>query len=228
MITRAKKRVSKHRVAKEASTPVLPDSVTPDQAAESPSKREQILNAVVTVFSTRGYRATLVDEIAREAGVAKGTLYLYFQSKEQMYMEALRENIEKLHALTVARMEEASSTWDKIKALIAVRLEFGKAHKKFLRIYLSEFAVSYAARGKSSERLRTLVQKESELLQRVFEKGIRAGEVRAAPPEQLVAILQDIVRGIMASRLTGFRSSESELDPDLIVDLLRKGLGASN
>lgn len=223
MVTRTKKQVSTRRI-EEASTPNLSGSVS-DQAAQSPSKREQILDAAVTVFSTRGYRATLVDEIAQEAGVAKGTLYLYFQSKEQMYMEALRENIEKLHALTSARMEEASSTWDKIKALVAARLEFGKTHKDFLRIYLYEFAVSYAAQGKVSQRIKALVQKESDQLRCIFEKGIRAGEVRAAPPEQLVAILQDIVRGIMAGRVIEMRPSESELNADQIVDLLRKGLG---
>ena len=48
-----------------------------------------------------------------------------------MYLEAFRENGEKLHELTVARMGEASSTWDKIKAFVAVRLAFGETNKDF-------------------------------------------------------------------------------------------------
>ena len=220
------KRVSKDRIDKEASTSVRPSSKERlDLAAGPPSRREQILSAAVRVFSTRGYRETLVDEIAHEAGVAKGTLYLYFQSKEEMYLEAFRENIEQLHALSVARMDEASSTWDKIKALVAVRLELGETHKDFLRIYLAEFAGSFTGQGEWYERLRSLVRRDSDLLKGVFLKGIKNGEVRALPVEQLVATFQYVMGGLMASRVVKLRLSDIEPDPDLIIDLLRKGLG---
>jgi len=193
--------------------------------AEAPSKREQILNAAVTVFSTRGYRATLVDEIAQEAGVAKGTLYLYFSSKEEMYLEAFRENVEKLHKLTLERMEGAHSTWDKIKAFIAVRLEFGETNKNFLRIYLSEFVGTLMGRGEWSEQLRAMLRRESDFLRNLFREGIKAGEVRDVPVDQLVSMLHYTVGGIMTSRVTEIRLTEAHLDPDMIVELLRKGLG---
>jgi len=192
---------------------------------ESSSKREQILNAAVVVFSTRGYRATLVDEIAQKAGVAKGTLYLYFKSKEEMYLEAFRENVERLHEQTLERIENARSTWDKIKAFVIVRLEFGETHKDFLRIYLSEFVGTLMGRGAWSEQLRAMLQRESDLLRDLFRKGIEAGEVRDVPVEQLVSMLHYTVGGIMTSRVTEIRLTEVQLDPDMIVELLRKGLG---
>ncbi len=195
------------------------------QTADSSTKRRQILDAAVKVFSTRGYRATLVDEIAQEAGVAKGTLYLYFASKQEMYFQAFRENVEKLHDATVVRMEEASSTWDKIKAFIAVRLEFGETHKEFLRIYLSEFAGTFTGKGEWSEQLNELLRRESDLLRKLFRHGIQAREVREVPADQLVSMLHYMVAGLMASRVTAIRITEAELNPDLIVDLLRKGLG---
>ncbi len=198
---------------------------TTSQAAEAPSKREQILNAAITVFSTRGYRATLVDEIAHEAGVAKGTLYLYFRSKKEMYLEAFRENVEKLHKLTLERLDEAHTTWDKIKAFITVRLEFAETHKDFLRIYLSEFVGTLMGRGEWSEQLRALLRRETDVLRDVFRKGIKAGEVRDVPVEQLVSMLYYTVGGITTSRVTEICLTEAQLDPDLIVELLRKGLG---
>ncbi len=196
------------------------------QIAEQPSKREQILKAAVTVFSTRGYRSTLVDEIAQEAGVAKGTLYLYFGSKEEMYLEAFRENVERLHEATLAGMKEGSSAWDKIKAFVAVRLEFGEAHKDFLRIYLSEFAGTLMGKGEWVEQMKALLRKESDLLSDVFREGIQAGQVRALPVEQLVSTLHYTVGGILASRITEMRLVEAaDLDADIIVDLLRTGMG---
>jgi len=212
-----------------SSTGMTDQSVIPVQTtirpAEALSKREQILNAAVTVFSTRGYRATLVDEIAQEAGVAKGTLYLYFSSKEEMYLEAFRENVEKLHKLTLERMEGAHSTWDKIKAFIAVRLEFGETNKNFLRIYLSEFVGTLMGRGEWSEQLRAMLRRESDFLRNLFREGIKAGEVRDVPVDQLVSMLHYTVGGIMTSRVTEIRLTEAHLDPDMIVELLRKGLG---
>ncbi len=217
-----KDRMSKKRVPTNRLTS---DMRANHQIAEQTSKREQILDAAVRVFSTRGYRATLVDEIAQEAGVAKGTLYLYFASKEEMYFQAFRVNVEKLHEATIVRMEEVSSTWDKIKAFITVRLEFGETHKEFLRIYLSEFAGTFTGKGEWSEQLNELLRRESDLLRNLFRQGIEAREVRAVPADQLVSMLHYMVAGVMASRVTAIRITEAELNPDLIVDLLRKGLG---
>jgi AcrR family transcriptional regulator len=200
---------------------------TSNQTVEPSPRRGQILSAAVLVFSARGYRESLVDEIAQEAGVAKGTLYLYFKSKEEMYLEAFRENVEQLHELTVERMRKARSTWDKIKAFVAVRLEFGETHKDFLRIYLSEFVGTLMRRGEWSERLQVLLRRESDLLRDTFRRGIRAGEVRRVPVEQLVSMLQYMVGGIVTSRITEIRLTEAHLDPDMIVELLRKGIGAA-
>ncbi|MFB3904240.1 MAG: TetR/AcrR family transcriptional regulator [Acidobacteriota bacterium] len=196
-----------------------------DMQAEPSSKREKILKAAVSVFSARGYRSTLVDEIAQEAGVAKGTLYLYFKSKEEIYLEAFRENVERLHEVTVRRIDEAHTTWDKIKAFIAARLEFGETNKHFLRIYLSEFVGSLTGREEWAKQLKTAFQRESDLLRAVFEKGIEAGEVREIPVEQLVSMLYYAVGGILMSRVTAIRLTEAQLDADMIVELLRKGLG---
>jgi AcrR family transcriptional regulator len=195
------------------------------QAEDQSSKKEQILRAAVAVFSRRGYRATLVDEIAQEAGVAKGTLYLYFSSKEQMYLEAFQDNVQKLHQLTLDRMEEAHSTWEKIRAFVTVRLETAETHKDFFRIYLSEFVGTLMGRGEWSEQLKATLRRESDLLGDVFRKGIKAGEVRDVPVEQLVSMLRYTVGGIVTSRVAEIRFTEAQLDPDLIVELLRRGFG---
>jgi len=190
------------------------------------SKREKILDAAVAVFSDRGYRATLVDEIAQEAGVAKGTIYLYFKSKEEMYLEAFRANVEKLREQTVQRMEEARSTWDKIKAFVSVPAEFGETNKNFLRIYLTEFTGvgSIGERAPWAEELKGILRRDSDLLREVFRKAIETGEVREVPVEQLVTMLQYTVGGMMISRVTDIRLSDDNLDPEMIVDLFRQWL----
>src|SRR4051794_4094634 len=63
----------------------------PDPRAErQAARREAILSAALDEFSARGFAATRLDDIARRAGVAKGTIYLYFRDKESLFQELVR------------------------------------------------------------------------------------------------------------------------------------------
>src|SRR5208282_2876327 len=71
-------------------------------AKSSPRRREQklhrqeeILAAAFEVFAAHGYEATRIDEVARQAGIAKGTIYLYFRNKERLFQAVVRNLIPK-------------------------------------------------------------------------------------------------------------------------------------
>ena len=59
--------------------------------ARNAARREAILSAALDEFSLRGFEAARLDDVARRAGVAKGTIYLYFQGKESLLQELIRE-----------------------------------------------------------------------------------------------------------------------------------------
>jgi AcrR family transcriptional regulator len=58
-------------------------------------RQEEILTAAFKVFSAHGYEATRIDDVAREAGIAKGTIYLYFRNKEQLFRAVVRSLVQK-------------------------------------------------------------------------------------------------------------------------------------
>jgi AcrR family transcriptional regulator len=58
--------------------------------ARSAARREAILSAALDEFSASGFAATRLDDVARRAGVAKGTIYLYFRDKESLFQELIR------------------------------------------------------------------------------------------------------------------------------------------
>jgi AcrR family transcriptional regulator len=58
--------------------------------ARSAARREAILSAALDEFSARGFEATRLDDVARAAGIAKGTIYLYFRDKEDLFQELVR------------------------------------------------------------------------------------------------------------------------------------------
>lgn len=66
-------------------------SKEPEETDAQERKRRRILEAATDLFTHHGYRKTSVDDVAREAGVAKGTVYLYFKTKADLMMQAIIE-----------------------------------------------------------------------------------------------------------------------------------------
>ncbi|MDR7463608.1 MAG: helix-turn-helix domain-containing protein, partial [Armatimonadota bacterium] len=86
---------------------------------ERQARREQILKAAEAVFSEKGFLNATTEEIAQRAEVAVGTLYLYFRSKEEMYVSLLFESLEifphkleQIRALDVSPDEKLRALWD--------------------------------------------------------------------------------------------------------------------
>lgn len=68
-------------------------TVVPFRREQGKERREQILAAALDEFSQNGFAATRLDDVAKRAGVAKGTIYLYFKDKESLFQELLRAQI---------------------------------------------------------------------------------------------------------------------------------------
>src|ERR1035438_2169122 len=130
------------------------------------------------IFAKCGYRCTTVDHIAEQTGIAKGTLYLYFKSKEEIYLTALMQDVSDLQQEASRRVRAAGTAQDKVREFVAVRLEHSERHADFWRIFFSEFsnlAVSPAAQSKvfQAAQQRSIAQLETAL-----EDGIRSEDRR--------------------------------------------------
>lgn len=90
-------------------------------AGENPEKRRQILDGARRVFSQLGFDATSVNDIAREAGVSKGTLYVYFENKEQLFAAIIDEERQHIQANLFAALEQGLPV-DETLSLFGARL----------------------------------------------------------------------------------------------------------
>lgn len=90
---------------------------------KNPEKRIRILDAALKVFATRGFYNAKVSEVAKEAGVADGTIYLYFESKDALLIALFEDRMQRLIARAndeIARTE--GTVLDKIRQAIALHL----------------------------------------------------------------------------------------------------------
>ena len=84
------RRCSEGRIPPVASGAPRPVGRPGARAKRSAERREAILAAALEEFSARGFAATRLDDVARRAGVAKGTIYLHFADKETLFQELIR------------------------------------------------------------------------------------------------------------------------------------------
>ena len=85
-------------------------------------KRERILEAAIRVFAENGFYATRVSEIAKAAGVADGTIYLYFENKDDVLISIFRDRIGKLLEILEGVIKSDRSVEDRIRRVMELQL----------------------------------------------------------------------------------------------------------
>ncbi len=185
----------------------------------------EILEAAYRVFAERGFDEATMAEIARAAGVAKGTLYLYYPSKQEIYEAALRQSAVEVDARTKAALERAAGVDGKIRAFIETKLRFFEEHRDFFR--LTERAYGYPARHASQHArlVDELRLGQVKLLDQILQQAVRRKAVRPVRTEAAAFAIFDLTRSIVTQRLRG--ASRATLDDDIAFafELTWKGIG---
>jgi AcrR family transcriptional regulator len=183
-------------------------------------RRSEILAAATKVFGNKGFDATLMDEIARAAGLAKGTLYLYFKSKDEIYQAVVRQALAEVDALTRQHVDTAPNFAGKYAAFIRVRIAFWQEQHSLYRVILSmSRAPQY--RKKSIGWQREAVTYLAELLQ----QGAAAGEI---PLQDFLATswtTMDAIRGVNERRVFSDSARTVEEDTDFLTGFLLRAAG---
>jgi TetR/AcrR family transcriptional regulator, fatty acid metabolism regulator protein len=185
-----------------------------------------LLDAARRVFGKSGFEAATIDEIAREAGVAKGTVYLYYRSKRSIYWAAVQEGIAELDALTRERVRRASTLHDAIRAFILTKVEYFDERRDFFRIYVQEVSGQAARPAFGHADFKPLYQRQLRGLQSAVIAAINRGEIRKVDSAQTAGAIVDLTRGVVTRRLMRRRRARATSEVDAVVDLIWRGLAS--
>jgi AcrR family transcriptional regulator len=186
------------------------------QQVVSEFRREAILNAARSVFAGKGFARGVIDEIAKEAAVAKGTVYLYFASKQEIYRAVLDRDMEFLKRTSLERIDAAQGLKEKIRAFALVRLENSEANREFFRFMDTEAASVTFTRSQYRNWLGDPVLR----LANAIERASLAGEIRAVAAERTAWAIADMTRGLIQRRLLGRADTIPSDDAEFLVDLI--------
>src|ERR1051326_1049642 len=116
----------------------MPTSLKTKKVVVAEFRTSGILEAARRVFAARGFHEATVEDIAEAAGVAKGTVYLYYESKRDLYFAALKFGISQMYSSLLQEVQKQSTPEEKLRALIAAKLAYFDENRDFFKIYYSE------------------------------------------------------------------------------------------
>jgi len=189
-------------------------------------RQKTILKAAMRVIARKGVSAVTMQEIADEAKIAKGTIYLYFEGREQLVDKAAEFAFSELLEHSERVLTEPGALGDKLREMVKTQIAFFDQNQEFLRVYMSmRYGDDCAAEARGRRRSKPRYQRYLELLTRFLERGMEQGDVKRADPERLAAFLAEGISAILLSRLQG-NAPAAEPEGEWIVDLMLNGISA--
>jgi len=183
-------------------------------------RRGEILAAAIKVFGKKGFADTSVDDVAAAAKIAKGTLYLYFRSKEDIFVTALHLAIGQLQDLTAERIASAAGIREKLAVTIAARLEFWTAHQNLYRLIIT------VGREQKHRRLTNDILRAAHAgFVAILQEAAVAGELESQPFDDLAWAILDMLRGCNERRLDNVTTNTPAEDAAFITAVALQRLG---
>ncbi len=178
----------------------------------------EILDAALAEFAARGFAAARMEDIAARAGVTKGTLYLYFASKEELFKSLVRESI---GAVIAARRVEADAYQGSASDLLATVLRFmGYFARTSDRAVLPKIIMAEA--GNFPELLRfyraEVVENGLALIGGIIARGIAQGEFRPVDPQHAARLCVAPLLLVILWRTTFAREETTPYDLEGLVE----------
>ena len=167
--------------------------------------RLAIIGSAAQIFAEREFHEVLTDDIAQRLGIGKGTIYRYFGSKEELYLAAIGEGLNGLHAAvtTVLRQDAALATT--VEAVVRTMVTyFWRRRDFFVLMHRLEPKLKARERADWRERRNQVVG----MIRRVIEGAAARGEISRVNARLAVEVLFGMIRGVCVYRAESDRPEE--------------------
>jgi len=190
---------------------------------------QSIQDAAMRVIARKGMAAATIADIAEEAKIAKGTIYLYFRDRDELVEKTFETAIGQLHARVEQAMAAGTSFEEKLRGYVAAKLAFFQDHRDFFRLFLSRrMPEGNAQQQRRQKRNCQTYRTRIEWMAAELSKAIERGEIRSMDPFRLALLVVEGSTAVVMERLTEDAPPASQDDVNLIVDVLLNGIRRMN
>ncbi|HUP60640.1 MAG TPA: helix-turn-helix domain-containing protein [Thermoanaerobaculia bacterium] len=187
---------------------------------------QSIQEATMRVIARKGMAAATMQEIADEARVAKGTIYLYFRDRDELVEKTFESAMAQLMVRIDTALDADLSFDRKIREVMAAKFAFFRENREFFRLYLS-LRMPEGTPQQQRRQKRTCQPQYTASVEKfaaVLNTSMERGEIRRFDPYRLALFIIEGSTAVILERLTEESSPAEEADVDLIAGLILEGV----
>ena len=135
--------------------------------------KRKIFETSMKLFAEKGYDATSIEEITATVGVAKGTLYYHFSSKEEIFNFLVEEGVKLLKNSIAIKTDKLENSLDQLRAIVLIQIKILVKYENFITIILSQIW----GNDSRSQMCRKYVFEYIQMIEEIVKQGIQKGEI---------------------------------------------------
>jgi TetR/AcrR family transcriptional regulator, fatty acid metabolism regulator protein len=186
-------------------------------------KYQRILEAAVKVFAEQGFHQSTISQIAREAGVADGTIYLYFKNKDDILVQFFTYKTKQVFDKFREEVDKAENSFDKLRNLIRRHLQEFQNDRNMAVLYQAE---THQNSRLVEEQIRDMSKLYLDIVSEIVEQGQEEGCIRK---DIYVGLVKRFILGGVDEVINTWLHSGGKYDlasmADPLVDLFIRGIG---
>lgn len=166
--------------------------------------KRKIFETSMKLFAEKGYDATSIEEITATVGVAKGTLYYHFSSKEEIFTFLVEEGMKLLKNSIIIKTDKLNKSIDKIRAIVLIQIKVLFKYENFITIILSQIW----GNDERSKLCKKYVFEYIQMIEEIVKEGIDKGEIIKADGN----VIASGIFGFISSSFIYKMKHEGEID----------------
>jgi len=210
--------------AKNPNSPTN-DTTISRREREKLAHRQEILDAATRVFAEKGFFSATLDEVAQEAEFSKGTVYLYFSSKDDLLYNVISSKTLHLTQIFHDILDMKSSFKEELRELLRKLAEMAFAEKDFFSIFLNQHAEFFKSLSPDkAEEIYAMHADLDKVMVNRIEKAIEEGELRNITPYATNGIIHGASENMMFTRWDCDTLDELQSKVDVFIDIIFNGI----
>ena len=186
-------------------------------------REDDFLDAAEKLYADRGYFQTSMEDVARAAEYATGTIYRYFASKEELYHRLLIRKGNAYFEMIQGIMTDQSSPIEKLRAAIHCKVHFFFENAEFMRIYITEINGPCDTMNPPEE-LEKAHAAYMEMIADVFRAGMKQGAFRKMDVDMLLLAYIGLTNNLLCKTISNEKEISEEEAEAFILSFLEEGV----
>lgn len=191
-------------------------------------KKRQIAEAAIQVYAEKGAKNTRIIDIARKAGIGKGTVYEYFRSQDEILLECFSLMMNQMDEAAQAILREKADPEIKLKEIFrSTWFSLSKYPTDFLNIFLVFWSEAIRHPEDSDSllsRLKTFYHTYRQQISRILDDGIRSGHFRPTDTIAVASVLMSTIDGLLLQIMIDRNAFDKSSIVDRTLDMLFEGI----